>query len=125
MNSRNGYREPAFDSRAGTISLAIPKLRPGSYFPHWLLEPRRGAEQALTQVVCQVLRRVRTILEQPDAEQVRAQQARAVEQLESRFPEAAAISSTPGSVQEWPIPVLPDTPPTHRHCPLTTIRASQ
>ena len=53
VNSRNGYRERAFDTRAGTIALAIPKLRQGSYFPHWLLEPRRRAEQALTQVVCQ------------------------------------------------------------------------
>jgi transposase-like protein len=33
--------------------LAIPKLREGSYYPGWLLEPRRRAERALTQVVCQ------------------------------------------------------------------------
>jgi len=31
----------------------VPKLREGSYFPGWLLEPRRRAERALTQVVCQ------------------------------------------------------------------------
>ena len=53
VNSRNGYRTREFDTRAGTIPLAIPKLRTGSYFPEWLLEPRRRAEQALTQVVCQ------------------------------------------------------------------------
>ncbi len=50
---RNSYRERDLDTRAGTISLAIPKLRRGSYFPDWLLEPRCRAEQALTQVVCQ------------------------------------------------------------------------
>jgi putative transposase len=53
VNSRNGYRHRDFDTRAGTIDLAVPKLREGSYFPGWLLEPRRRAERALTQVVCQ------------------------------------------------------------------------
>lgn len=52
-NSRNGYRHRDFDTRAGTIELAIPKLRRDSYYPEWLLEPRRRAERALTQVVCQ------------------------------------------------------------------------
>ncbi len=37
----------------GTIDLAIPKLRSGSYYPGWLLEPRRRAERALTQVVAE------------------------------------------------------------------------
>jgi putative transposase len=53
VNSRNGYRDRAWDTRAGTIDLAIPKLRQGSYFPDWLLEPRRRAEKALTAVVAQ------------------------------------------------------------------------
>ena len=50
-NVRNGYRTRRWDTRVGTIDLAIPKLRSGSYFPEWLLEPRRRAEQALVQVV--------------------------------------------------------------------------
>jgi putative transposase len=50
-NSRNGYRTRDFDTRAGTMALAIPKLREGSYFPDWLLERRRRAERALTTVV--------------------------------------------------------------------------
>jgi transposase-like protein len=49
-NSRNGYRAWE-DTRAGTIELAIPKLRSGSYFPDWLLDRRRRAEQALISVV--------------------------------------------------------------------------
>jgi len=53
VNSRNGYRHRDFDTRAGTVKLAVPKLREGSYYPGWLLEPRRRAERALTQVVCQ------------------------------------------------------------------------
>ena len=51
VNSRNGYRRREWDTRAGTIELAIPKLRQGSYFPDWLLEHRRRAEQALVSVV--------------------------------------------------------------------------
>ena len=50
-NSRNGYRAREFDTRAGTLSVAIPKLRAGSYFPDWLLERRRRAERALATVV--------------------------------------------------------------------------
>jgi hypothetical protein len=37
-NTRNGYRRRDWDTRAGTIELAIPKLRSGSYFPEWLLQ---------------------------------------------------------------------------------------
>jgi putative transposase len=51
VNIRNGYRERAWDTRVGTIELAIPKLRQGSYFPDWLLQPRRRAEQALVSVI--------------------------------------------------------------------------
>jgi transposase-like protein len=47
---RNGYRTRSWDTRVGTIELAIPKLRTGSYFPS-LLEPRRRAERALQSVV--------------------------------------------------------------------------
>jgi hypothetical protein len=50
-NSRNGYRPRELDTRTGTIELAIPKLRSGTYFPAWLLEPRKRAEKALTPVV--------------------------------------------------------------------------
>ena len=50
VNSRNGYRRREWDTRAGTIELAIPKLRAGSYFPAFL-EHRRRAERALASVV--------------------------------------------------------------------------
>lgn len=53
VNQRNGYRKRDWDTRVGTVSLAIPKLRTGSYFPEWLLEPRRRAEKALAQVIAE------------------------------------------------------------------------
>jgi putative transposase len=50
VNSRNGYRLREWDTRAGTVELAIPKLRQGSYYPEFL-EHRRRAERALASVV--------------------------------------------------------------------------
>jgi len=52
MNQRNGYREREFETRMGTVSLAIPKLRQGSYFPSFL-EPRKRWEKAFVSVVCE------------------------------------------------------------------------
>lgn len=52
-NSRNGYRTRPWDTRVGTVNLAVPKLRSGVYSPEFLLQPRRRAEQALMAVVCQ------------------------------------------------------------------------
>lgn len=49
-NQRNGYRDRPFDTRVGTVDLAIPKLRKGSYFPSFL-EPRRRSEEALLNVI--------------------------------------------------------------------------
>jgi transposase-like protein len=49
---RNGTRTRPWDTRVGTIELAIPKLRTGSYFPTWL-EPRKRSEQALVAVVAE------------------------------------------------------------------------
>ncbi|QHG85609.1 IS256 family transposase (plasmid) [Rhodococcus rhodochrous] len=51
VNVRNGYRHRDFDTRVGTLDVAIPKLRQGSYFPDWLLQRRKRAERALTTVV--------------------------------------------------------------------------
>ena len=50
-NQRNGYRPRAWDTRAGTIELALPRLREGSYFPDWLLSPRKRSEQALVAAI--------------------------------------------------------------------------
>jgi transposase-like protein len=53
VNTRNGYRSHRFDTRVGTLSLEIPKLRSDSYYPDWLLEDRRRAERALIAVVAE------------------------------------------------------------------------
>jgi putative transposase len=51
VNTRNGYRTRPWDTRTGSIELAVPRLRQGSYFPDFLLDKRRRAERALTSVV--------------------------------------------------------------------------
>lgn len=53
VNRRNGYRTRSWDTRVGSIELQVPKLREGSYFPDFLLEPRRRAERALVSVVAE------------------------------------------------------------------------
>jgi transposase-like protein len=52
LTHRNGYRARRWDTRAGEIELAIPKIRRGSYFPSFL-QPRRRSEQALVSVIQQ------------------------------------------------------------------------
>jgi putative transposase len=53
VNSRNGYRMRPLETRVGEMALRIPRLRKGSYFPEWLLEPRRRSERALLSVVAE------------------------------------------------------------------------
>ena len=50
-SQRNGYRHRDLDTRVGTVDVAVPKLRTGTYFPEWLLERRKRAESALITVV--------------------------------------------------------------------------
>jgi putative transposase len=51
LGQRNGHRLRLFDSRVGALELAIPRTRTGSYYPDWLLQPRRRAERALVAVI--------------------------------------------------------------------------
>ena len=47
---RNGYRERVLTTQVGDLTLAIPKLRQGSFFPNWL-EPRRRVDKTLYALV--------------------------------------------------------------------------
>jgi transposase-like protein len=49
-NQRNGYRTRLWHTGVGTVPVAIPKLRKGSYFPSFL-EARRAADKALIAVI--------------------------------------------------------------------------
>lgn len=72
VNQRNGYRARPFETRLGSLELAVPKLRTGSYFPSFL-EPRRRWEKAFVCVVCEAYvkgvstRKVEALVEAMDA----------------------------------------------------------
>lgn len=42
-----------WDTRFGSVDLAVPKLQQGVYSPEFLLQPQRRAEKALVALVCQ------------------------------------------------------------------------
>jgi putative transposase len=93
-NSRNGYRVREWDTRVGTVDLAIPKLRSGTYYPDWLLTPRRRAEQALVSVIAQAYvsgvstRRVDDLVKAMGIESISASQvSRMAKDLDERVAE--------------------------------------
>ena len=51
-NQRNGSRPKTITTAAGDVTVGIPKLRSGSFFPS-LLEPRRRIDKALHAVICE------------------------------------------------------------------------
>jgi transposase-like protein len=95
VNRRNGYRERDWDTRVGSIELAVPKLREGSYFPDWLLQPRRRAEQAFVSVVADAYlagvstRRVEKLVQQLGVERMSKSQvsrlAKSLDQIVEDF----------------------------------------
>ena len=54
QNSRNGYRERELNTTTGTITMAIPKLRRGSYFPDRLIERYKRSDRALWAAVAEM-----------------------------------------------------------------------
>src|SRR3984893_18508373 len=95
VNRRNGYRERDWDTRVGSIELAVPKLREGSYFPDWLLQPRRRAEQAFVSVIADAYlagvstRRVEKLVQQRGGERMSKSQvsrlAKSLDQIVEEF----------------------------------------
>ncbi len=95
VNRRNGYRERDWDTRVGSIELAVPKLREGRYFPDWLLQPRRRAEQAFVSVIADAYlagvstRRVEKLVQQLGVERMRKSQvsrlAKSLDQIVEDF----------------------------------------
>lgn len=53
-NSRNGYRERSLATCVGTLTLRIPKLRSGSFFPEDVLERYQRVDRALVAAVAEM-----------------------------------------------------------------------
>ena len=66
---RNGHRERRWDTRLGTLTLNVPKLREGGYVPSFI-EHRKRSEQALISVIQEAVvkgvstRKIEAVLEQ-------------------------------------------------------------
>lgn len=66
---RNGHRERRWDTRLGTLTLHVPKLREGGYVPSFI-EHRKRSEQALISVIQEAVvkgvstRKIEAVLEQ-------------------------------------------------------------
>jgi len=108
-NSRNGYRHRDFDTRTGTLDVAIPKLRTGTYFPDWLLERRRRAEAALTSVVatCYLLgvltRRMEKLVESLGITRLSKSQVSIMTRpLDEQVEQFRTRPSTSGPTRSWP-----------------------
>ncbi len=56
-NRRNGYRERGLETPVGRITLRIPKLREGTYFPDDIIRPYSRVDRAMVGVVKDVYRR--------------------------------------------------------------------
>ena len=69
-NSRNGYRERGLETSAGDVTLEVPKLRHGSYYPEELIERYTRADRALVACVVEMYangvstRKVRRVAEE-------------------------------------------------------------
>ena len=53
-NSRNGYRERSLATCVGTLTLRIPKLRTGSFFPDDVIERYQRVDRALVAAVAEM-----------------------------------------------------------------------
>jgi hypothetical protein len=108
VNRRNGYREREWDTRVGTIELAVPKLRAGSYFPEWLLQPRRRAEQAFVSVIADAYlagvstRRVEKLVQQLGVERMsKSQVSRLAKSLDQVVADSVPARSTARPTRTW------------------------
>ena len=98
LTHRNGYRPRPWQTRAGELELAIPKLRRGSYFPSFL-EPRRRSEQALVSVVQEAYvagvstRKVDQVVESLGLRVAKSEVSRICRALASRSTPSATVRS--------------------------------
>jgi putative transposase len=115
LNQRNGYRERAWETRAGRIELAIPKLRKGSYFPSFL-EPRRTAEKALTAVIQEAYVHGISTRAVDDLVKAMGGSGMSKSQVSRLCEEIATRGSTPFSADRSKAsgPICGSTPPTSR-----------
>lgn len=83
-NSRNGYRERGLATCVGTLTLRIPKLRTGSFFPDDVIERYQRVDRALVAAVAEMYatgtstRKVQRVAEKMGVSRLSKDQVRAI-----------------------------------------------
>ena len=83
-NSRNGYRERGLATCVGTLTLRIPKLRTGSFFPDDVIERYQRVDRALVAAVAEMYatgtstRKVRRVAEKMGVSRLSKDQVSAI-----------------------------------------------
>ena len=83
-NSRNGYRERSLATCVGTLTLRIPKLRTGSFFPDDVIERYQRVDRALVAAVAEMYatgtstRKVRRVAEKMGVSRLSKDQVSAI-----------------------------------------------
>lgn len=103
---RNGYRERSLDTCVGTVTLRIPKLREGSYFPEDLVERWSRTDTALASAICDMwaagvsTRKVEAVAAEMGVESMsRSRVSRLCAGLDA---EVAEMRSADLSAEPWP-----------------------
>lgn len=104
--TRNGYRERSLDTCVGTVTLRIPKLREGSYFPEDVVSRWSRTDTALASAICDMwvsgvsTRKVEAVAAEMGVESMsRSRVSRLCASLDA---EVAEMRSADLSAEAWP-----------------------
>lgn len=107
-NSRNGYRERMLTTCVGTLTLRVPKLRTGSFFPEDVLERHQRVDRAVVAAVAEMhatgtsTRKVQGVASAMGIERISGEQVGAI--CASPDSEAEELSTRP--LGDLPTPYL-------------------
>ena len=107
-NSRNGYRERMLTTCVGTLTLRVPKLRTGSFFPEDVLERHQRVDRAVVAAVAEMhatgtsTRKVQRVVSAMGIERISREQVGAI--CASPDSEAEELSTRP--LDDLPTPYL-------------------
>lgn len=103
---RNGYRERRLDTCVGTVTLRVPKLREGSYFPEDVVDRWSRTDAALASAICDMwvsgvsTRKVEAVAAEMGVESMsRGRVSRLCASLDA---EVAEMRPTDLSAEPWP-----------------------
>lgn len=112
-NVRNGYRERELVTAVGDITMGIPKLRAGTYFPDGIIERHSRVDRAVAAAVAEMCasgvstRKVHKVAEKMDIERLSADQVSSI--CKTLDEEVSALGSRALDGLEFPCHLLDAT----------------